>query len=128
MLAALLHHVLLLLPVLLGLVSEPVMEQPISAFGSEDTAKSKKEVDPYGRESSEGTVTGFIDALAADNLERASVYLDLRSQRKAARAQRGEALAVQARELLDRGGSLLPRASLSNAASGKLDDGLEPEL
>ncbi|HYD48734.1 MAG TPA: hypothetical protein VEB21_10320, partial [Terriglobales bacterium] len=120
-------HALFAIAMLASLMAAPVRAQPISAPNS-DEAQTAEAADPYGRDTPEGTVAGFIDAIAMDNFERASVYLDLRNRRAATRARAGETLAIQLRDLLDRGGSIVPRAGLSNSASGNLDDGLEPEL
>ena len=118
----------LLAPAMLAsLMATPAQARPVSPPSSEE-APTSEAADPYGRDTPEGTVAGFIDALAMDNFERASVYLDLRHRLAATRARAGETLAIQLRDLLDRGGSIIPRAALSNSVSGKLDDGLEPEL
>lgn len=122
-----LAHTALLGLLLLCLSIAPARAQTAGGAGPLETAPPG-EMDPYGRDSPEGTVEGFIDTLAADDLTRATVYLDLGDRRVTARPVLGRTLALQLRHLLDRGGSILPRARLSNAASGELDDGLEPRI
>lgn len=84
--------------------------------------------DPYGRGTPEGTVSGFLDAIANEDYDRASLYLNLGGYPKAQQRRAGMTLALQLQTLLDRGGSFQPRAALSNAATGSLDDGLAPEI
>lgn len=83
-------------------------------------------VDPYGRATPEGTVAGFVSAIAAADQVRASQYLNLENIPKARREARGKALAEQLQTLLDRGGTFLPRTAISSKPEGHLDDGLEP--
>lgn len=82
--------------------------------------------DPYGRGTPEGTVGGFVDAIAAADHARASLYLNLENIPKARRETRGKELAEQLQSLLDRGGTFLPRTAISSKPEGHLDDGLEP--
>lgn len=83
-------------------------------------------VDPYGRATPEGTVSGIVAAIAAADHARASQYLNLANIPKARREARGAALAEQLQILLDRGGTFLPRTAISGKPEGHLDDGLEP--
>jgi MscS family membrane protein len=90
--------------------------------------KSDEYVDPYGRTTPEGAVRGFVTALGQKDYERASLYLDLRRYSSAQRRRRGPELSKQFEVLLTRGGQFFPRAAQSNAARGRLNDGLDPDL
>ena len=82
--------------------------------------------DPYGRSTPEGTVQGFIAALAAEDYARASQYLDLANIPAAKREPQGEKLAGELETLLNRGGTFLPRTVISSKPEGYLNDGLDP--
>lgn len=84
--------------------------------------------DPFGRSTPEGTVRGFVDALAEEDFERAARYLDLTGTVRSRRPGQGEAVARRLAAVLDRHGEFLPRAALNNTPDGESGDGLEPEL
>ncbi len=83
--------------------------------------------DPFGRDSPRGLVKGLVDALAAQDHERAAQYLDLQAVRRSARGERGPELARQLGALLDAGGSLVPVSALSSATTGDVNDRLPPD-
>jgi len=112
---------------LLCLPVAPAISQALTAPApAEEEAPAP--VDPYGRGTPEGTVAGFVDAIANQDYERASVYLNLEDIPRSRRHKRGQALARQLQTLLDRGGQFLPRATISNTATGHLDDELDPKV
>lgn len=116
---------LLLLPFLLCLAEKPTIAQILPGLTAGEEEEAPIQIDPYGRATPEGTVSGFIAAIADEDYDRASLYLNLEDIPKVRRQRRGQALARRLQILLDRGGEFLPRAALSNAATGHLNDGLE---
>lgn len=108
---------------LIALAALPASAQLIPEPKAEETAAA----DPLGRETPRGTVTGLINALAAANYAQAAGYFALPDRDDAAGIEEGAELARQFHALLDRGGTLLPFAVLSNEPSGRADDGLPPD-
>ena len=84
--------------------------------------------DPLGRETPEGLVQGFLDAVADENYERAAQYLDLRRFTDAQAKTRGPELARTLQQLIDQGGWFVPRLQLSGEILGRRDDNLAQEL
>ncbi|MBI5132247.1 MAG: mechanosensitive ion channel family protein [Rhodopseudomonas palustris] len=91
--------------------------------GSPPAKVEEKPADPLGRETPAGMVTGFIDAAAEQNYEKAAQYLDL-SQEKGAW---GPSVAQQLQRILDQGGYVFSRLRLSSEPAGDQDDGLAPD-
>lgn len=87
----------------------------------EEPAKSPE--DSLGRRTPQGTVSGFIKAIADQNYLRASQYfvLSKRSYRKPAKRIK---IAKTFQQLLDQGGSLSPSSIISNKETGRTDDDL----
>lgn len=112
---------------LLFLSGAPAAAQALPKPAPAEPATEPAPADLYGRDTPEGTISGFVAAIADQDFERASKYLDLTGS-AAQKRRRGSLLARQLGQLLDSGGQLLPRAVLSNAPAGNLDDGLAPEL
>lgn len=115
-LAGTLLLVLMLVPAAYGQV--PVAQPPAPA-----SAPPVSE-DPFGRDTPEGTVIGFIKAAGERNFQRARQYLDTRRIPGGRVEERIQQLEV----VLNRG--LLPRdlAQLSHAPQGSLADGLAPTV
>ncbi|WP_276380212.1 mechanosensitive ion channel family protein [Flavobacterium sp. H4147] len=88
---------------------------------TEEPAKTPD--DSLGRRTPQGTVNGFIKALADQNYLRASQYfvLSKRSYRKTAERIR---IAKTFQQLLDQGGNLSPSSIISNKETGRIDDDL----
>lgn len=79
--------------------------------------------DSLGRRTPQGTVNGFIKAIADQNYTRASQYLVL--SRRAYRRQKERIRIAEAFErLLDKGGSISPSSLISNKEAGRTDDEL----
>ena len=116
---------LFFLLLLLGAPPGPALAQTLTpeAPAAEDAPAA---ADPYGRGTPEGTIGGFVSAIAAADYARASLYLNLQDIPEARRETRGKELAEQLQTLLDRGGTFLPRTAISGKPEGQLDDGLEP--
>ncbi|MBB1091299.1 mechanosensitive ion channel family protein [Rhodopseudomonas palustris] len=92
--------------------------------GANPPAKvEEKPADPLGRNTPAGMVTGFIDAAAEQNYDKAAQYLDL-SQEKGAW---GPSVAQQLQRILDQGGYVFSRLRLSSEPAGDQDDGLAPD-
>nr|WP_294924378.1 mechanosensitive ion channel family protein [uncultured Flavobacterium sp.] len=87
----------------------------------EEPAKSPE--DSLGRRTPQGTINGFIKAIADQNYLRASQYfvLSKRSYRKPAQRIR---IAKTFQQLLDHGGNLSPSSIISNKETGRTDDDL----
>lgn len=88
---------------------------------TEEPAKSPE--DSLGRRTPQGTVNGYIKAIADQNYLRASQYfvLSKRSYRKTAERIR---IAKAFQLLLDQGGNLSPSSIISNKEIGRIDDDL----
>ena len=101
----------------------PVHALP-AAPDTEAPAAETAHPDPLRRETPRSMVSGLIEALAELDYDRAAQYFEM----PAATSNRQRMNAVsQARAfhaLLDNGGSLKPFATLSNQASGRVDDDL----
>ena len=123
-----LHAHALLLLVLVSLFVTGRADAQVLSVPAAKREQAALPTDPYGRATPEGTVRGFVDAIADEDYERAGLYLNLRDYRAAQKRRMGTALAQQLQTLLDRGGSFLPPAALSNAPTGRLDDGMPREL
>src|SRR3546814_2293513 len=55
-------------------------QAPSGDSAAPEPAKPAALADPFGRSTPAGTIEGFIKAIAAQDYERASEYLDLRSE------------------------------------------------
>lgn len=117
-----------ILIVLAALVSPGPSQAQALQGGAKAQVEPEEVVDSYGRTTPEGTVSGFVAALGQKDYERASLYLDLRRYSSAQRRRLGPELSKQLEVLLTHGGQFFPRAAQSNAASGRLNDGLDPDL
>jgi MscS family membrane protein len=125
----------------LSVAAFPANAQLMPPAASE-TAKAEIPSDPLERQTPRSSVTGLINALSAENYERAARYFVgtpdptvlTESEAQSAPLQDADELASRAelaRKLeiaLDRGGMLSAFAVLSNAADGNLEDGLDPSL
>jgi len=110
----------LVLLVLMALASVPAFAQLVA----EPEAEPIPAADPYGRETPRGTVTGLLGALAAQDYPRAANFFTLPFSDDAELAGESAELARRFQAALDSGGTLAPFGMLSNAASGRADDGL----
>lgn len=79
-------------------------------------------VDPLGRSTPRGTITGFIHAIHRDDLVAAASYMQLTPHQK----PHAEVLARDLNELMDRYFNE-PLAQISDSPAGALDDGLPPD-
>jgi len=88
------------------------------------------EKDPFGRETPQGMVSGLMNALAAGDRKRALNFFETESVTGTTDgyALSGEELARRFQEVLDRAGSVVTPAELSNDASGNVSDGLAQDL
>ena len=84
--------------------------------------QEEKAVDPLGRSTPRGTITGFIRAIQRDDLVAAASFMQLTPHQK----PRAEALARELSELMDRYFAE-PIAQISDSPAGALDDGLPPD-
>lgn len=107
-----------------------------------ETAQAEAPTDTFARQTPRSSVTALLNALAAEDYERASRYfvgtpdsaiLPLNNEGSAATnasppPTQGAALARKLKLALDNGGMLRPFSALSNAVDGDLQDGLDPLL
>ena len=100
----------------------------ITAAKPEAAKPAEKPKDPFGRETPEGMVTGLLNAIAAQDYDRAAKYLNTQDIPSWRHAASGPALAATLQKLLDRAGYLYGRWQLSNDPAGKQDDGLPPNV
>jgi MscS family membrane protein len=89
-------------------------------------APAKPEPDPFGRETPQGMVSGLMNALAATDYERALKFFEVDSVQGARQwyILSGPDLAKRFQQVLDRAGSVITPAELSNSPQGTIDDGL----
>ncbi len=90
-------------------------------------AEEQKPKDPLGRETPQGTVKGFLQAVADENYEQAAQYLDLSALARADRVK-GAEFARNLQILLDRQGWLTPDNKLSDKPEGVIDDHLDENV
>jgi len=81
-------------------------------------------LDPLGRETPRGMVEGLLEALGADDVERALAYVDLSDLPDRVRLQVGPQLVAALETVLDRSGEIVPGYWLSADPEGLQDDGL----
>ena len=107
-----------LLLILLPASSVRAQTPPAGAAAQPDATAQPVPVDPLGRSTPHGTVTGFVEAAAREDFARATEYLETRGRRASA-----EELARQLYVVLNRGLTTdLDR--LSRSPDGNLQDGL----
>jgi len=89
-------------------------------------APAKTEADPFGRETPQGMVTGLMNALAAADYERAVQFFEIDAVQGVRQwyILSGAELAKRFQQVLDRAGSVVTPAELSNDAQGSINDGL----
>src|SRR3546814_12327205 len=85
-------------------------QAPSGDSAAPEPAKPAALADPFGRSTPAGTIEGFIKAIAAQDYERASEYLDLSHIRPGRRTAAGPELAQDLQRALDRGGRKIGRA------------------
>lgn len=110
----------------LSLMAPPAFAQLLPE--GEETAEPVETLDPFGRDTPRGAVTGLLDALRSRDYERAANYFALPEGENAELAERGPELARQLQAALDAGGTLLPFGVLSDEASGRIEDGLPIDM
>lgn len=81
--------------------------------------------DSLGRRTPRGTVEGFISAVAAEDYEKAAMYLRLD---KVLKKNRNKVKLAQALEQVLNEGTVFPYSLMSNEPGGKTDDKLGPNL
>ncbi|CAN5843350.1 hypothetical protein BH24BAC1_BH24BAC1_27400 [soil metagenome] len=105
----------------------PLQAQFLPKESAEAPAPSWAE-DSLGRRTPRGTVYGFINAVADENYDRATRYLNLSATPKKIRTKEGLRLAQALQRALDQGGHILPFSRISNNLDGQGDDNLGPNL
>jgi len=126
---------LILAPLLLVLfVTGAGAQTPPAPAGEPATAAPKAAVqpekDPFGRETPQGMVAGLMSALAAADYERAVRFFELEmvSGARGWTVLSGAGLAQRFQQVLDRVGSIITPAELSNDPNGALNDGLAEDV
>ncbi len=79
-------------------------------------------IDPIGRSSPRGLVTGFLDSLSKEDFEKAGQYLNLSQMPQSGRKEDGARFARDLQTLLDNGGWFYPSSLLSNHPDGNKDE------
>lgn len=101
----------------------PVQALP-AAPDTEAPAAEEIHPDPLRRETPRSMVSGLIEALAELDYDRAAQYFELPTATSSRQRMNAVSQARAFHSLLDNGGSLKPFATLSNQASGRVDDDL----
>ena len=81
--------------------------------------------DPFGRRTPRGTISGFINAVAEKDYEKAAKFLNMK---QASVRAKGEDLARVLEKFLDRRGQIYPYSWISAETGGRVDDDLPPSL
>lgn len=92
--------------------------------GTEATAQDATEAaaDSLGRRTPRGTVDGYIQAMADQNYQRASQYLNMKRVWRSKKQR--ERIVITFQKLLDQSGEMVPTALISNKPEGRTDDDL----
>ncbi len=124
-------YILLTTLILIGLVGPLSMAQaqllpktPSTSGEAKDAAAVPVEETPdsLGRDTPRGMVSGFLDALAAEDFDKASQYLDLSNLPSSRKQARGAQRAEDFQALLDKGGWFYPSSMLSDDKEGKKEE------
>jgi len=124
------------------LVGATVAQAQLPTPEPSETAQTEAPVDTFERQTPRSSVTALLNALAAEDYERAARYfagtpdpatlpLDNEGSQATDASEglaQGADLARKLKLALDSGGMLRPFAVLSNAPDGDLEDGLDPLL
>ena len=104
----------------------PVAPAAKPAASAPAPAPAKPEADPFGRETPQGMVSGLMNALAAADYERAVKFFETDSVQGVRQwyILSGSDLAKRFQQVLDRAGSVITPAELSNDPNGNVNDGL----
>ena len=94
--------------------------------GTETTSQEAAEAaaDSLGRRTPRGTVDGYIQAMADQNYQRASQYLNMKRVWRSKKQR--ERIVKTFQKLLDQSGEMVPTALISNKPEGRTDDDLAP--
>jgi len=111
-------------PIGLGNISAHAQLAPTT----EEAAKPKPAVDPFGRLTPRSSVEGFLSAVRQEDFEKAARYLDLSQIPEAERRLAGRQRASELLQLLDRDGFINEISALSAVPEGRLDDELEANV
>jgi MscS family membrane protein len=97
---------------------------------SAPTPATNSEKDPFGRETPQGMVVGLMNALSAADYDRALRFFATDSVQgtRSWYVLSGPLLARRFQEVLDRGGTVITAAQLSDDASGNVNDGLTQNI
>jgi MscS family membrane protein len=111
---------------LLLAIPQHAQAQLLSTLTGTETPKEAAEPAPdsLGRRTPRGTVDGYIQAMADQNYQRASRYLNMKRVWRS-KTQR-ERIVKTFQKLLDQSGEMVPTALISNKPEGRTDDDLSP--
>jgi MscS family membrane protein len=121
---------LVLLPIL-SVANGWAQTPPVPAGANAASPPAAKiEKDPFGRETPQGMVAGLMNALAAADYQRAANFFATDSVQGARSwdVLSGAQLARRFQEVLDRAGTVITPAELSNDPSGNVNDGLAQDV
>lgn len=119
-----LHFILFFLAFLFASTTAPAQVLP-GATPAEETTEPEYPEDPLGRRTPRGAVQGFIAAVAQQDYEKASMFLNLPPD--AGENAEAERLALVLQRLLDKG-ELLQYSRISNDPEGATNDELPAEM
>ncbi|WP_211214342.1 mechanosensitive ion channel family protein [Pontibacter roseus] len=122
---SLVYGLLLLCWLMPGQAQAQDTEADTTAAAQEEQAPNWPE-DSLGRRTPRGAVYGFIKSVAAQDYDRAALYLKLDTTLQQNRD--GATMARSLQRLLDQSGQILPYAWLSDNPEGRDDDDLGPNL
>lgn len=108
-------------------ISLPGAPAPAATDKPADATAADKKKDEFGRDTPRSMVSGFLDAIAAQDYDKAAVFLNLSSLPKSQQKSQGPVLAKQLQNLLDQSGWVKPRNTVSDDPMGDTEDDLPPE-
>lgn len=128
MLSSLQHKIYLFILFILFIGFTPSVNAQLLGIGKTPAEEAPKVPgDSLGRNTPQGTVNGFIKAIAEQNYLRASQYLVL--SKRSYRREKERIRIVQAfQSLLDKNGDILPPSIINNKETGRTDDELAPGI
>jgi MscS family membrane protein len=112
------------------LFSLPVQAQSLP-FGKQDSEEERQPAyppDELDRRTPRGTILGYLGAMAQEDYEKATRYLDLKYIPADERSFRGPEIARKLQAHLDQTGRIEPSSLLSSSVTGQTGDNLAADL
>lgn len=103
-------------------------EQADASVSNKTETKQEIPDDDFNRRTPRGTVQGYLDAIAQEDYQKASQFLNLTNIPAEDRNSKGAIVAKSLKILLDKGGAIDAQSLISDDIAGKEQDKLEKNL